>query len=252
MDSKRIARLTRDSFLSKPLFTRFTDIRKRPRISLQTILTSLFVMPFFGIKSLLSNDRIARSNQYKRLFGTKRKMVASDSTFARVLRWLKIEESRQFLLQFVAQFEEHQMLRKALSPTGPLRRIGILDGSHMGGHWHVTLCLAGMINYPVMVRRSSGRGEEQKVARKMMVEASRLLGDCRPDLWLLDALYFNVPTIETAQAQGAQVLFKVREPEFRTVTSDAKNLVRQLRGRGDRKRLGSTASVQLADLEGHR
>ena len=132
-------------------------------------------MPLFGIRSLLSNDRLARSKQYKRLFGTKRKMVASDSTFARVLRWLKIEESRELLLGFLVKFEEHEMPRKALSPTGRLRRIGILDGSYMGGHWHVTLCLAGMINYPVMVRRSSGRGEEQKVAREMMVEARELL-----------------------------------------------------------------------------
>ena len=62
MESERIARLARDSFLNEPLFQGFTDIRKRPRIKLRTILTSLFTMPLFGIKSLLSNDRQTRQH----------------------------------------------------------------------------------------------------------------------------------------------------------------------------------------------
>ena len=153
MESKRIARLARESFLNEPLFEGFTDIRKRPRIRLQTILASLFTMPFFGIRSLLSNDRQARTARYKKLFGSRRKMVASDSTFARVLRWLRLSETQEFLLQFLAGFERRDLLRKRLSSEGRPRRVGILDGTYMGGHWLVTLCLAGRINYPVMVRR---------------------------------------------------------------------------------------------------
>jgi len=53
MHDKRIARLARDAFLNEPLFQGFTDIRKNPSIRLQTILMSLFLMPFFGIASLL-------------------------------------------------------------------------------------------------------------------------------------------------------------------------------------------------------
>ncbi len=55
MESKRIAQLARDSFLDNPLFEGFTDIRKNPVIKLRTILMSLFLMPFFGMASLLSN-----------------------------------------------------------------------------------------------------------------------------------------------------------------------------------------------------
>ena len=163
MESKRIARLARESFLNEPLFQGFTDIRRRPRIRLQTILTSLFTMPFFGIRSLLSNDRQARTARYKKPFGSQRKMVASDSTFARVLRWLKPSETQAFLLGFLHRFEKYDLLRKRLSSKGRLRRVGILDGTYMGGHWLVSLCLAGRINYPVMVRRcrptSSGVSE---------------------------------------------------------------------------------------------
>jgi hypothetical protein len=230
MESKRIARIARDTFLKEPLFQGFTDIRKRPQIRLQAILMSLFAMPLFGMRCLLSNDRQARTAQYKKLFGCQRKMVASDSTFARVLRWLRPEELKGFLLQFLETFERRDLLRKRLSPKGKLRRLGILDGSYMGGHWLVTLCLAGKIDYPVMVERCHNQGQEQVVARKMMRAAAKLLGRLRPELWLLDALYFNVNTIAIARRMGSQVLFKFKDADYRTVTADAANLFQYFGG----------------------
>jgi hypothetical protein len=230
MESERIARIARDAFLKNPLFQGFTDIRKRPQIRLQAILMSLFAMPLFGMRSLLSNDRQARTTQYKKLFGCQRKMVASDSTSARVLKWLFPEQVEQFLLGFLQRFEQRDLLRKRLSPKGKLRRLGILDGSYMGGHWLVTLCLAGKIDYPVVVERCHNQGQEQLVARKMMQAAAKLLGKLRPELWLLDALYFTVNTIAIARGQGAHVLFKFKDADYRTVTADACNLFQHFGG----------------------
>jgi len=230
MESERIARLTRDAFLKEPLFQGFTDIRKRPQIRLQAILMSLFTMPLFGRRSLLSNDRHARTSHYKRLFGCQRKMVASDSTFARVLKWLYPQQVTQFLLGFLQRFERQDLLRKRLSPKGRLRRLGILDGSYMGGHWLVTLCLAGKIDYPVMVERYFNRGEEQQTARKLMQVAAKLLGKLRPELWLLDALYFNTNTIAIARRQHSHVVFKFKDADYRTVTADASNLFQYFGG----------------------
>ncbi len=230
MESERIARLTRDAFLNEPLFQGFTDIRKRPQIRLQAILMSLFAMPLFGRRSLLSNDRHARTSHYKKLFGCQRKMVASDSTFARVLKWLSPQQVKQFLLGFLQRFERRDLLRKRLSPKGRLRRLGILDGSYMGGHWLVTLCLAGKIDYPLMVERCHNQGQEQLVARQMMRAAGKLLGKLRPELWLLDALYFTVNTIAIARRQRAHVLFKFKDADFRTVTADASNLFQYFGG----------------------
>ena len=230
MESERIARLARDAFLKEPLFTRFTDIRKRPQIRLQAILLSLFAMPLFGMRSLLSNDRQARTSHYKKLFGCERTMVASDSTFARVLKWLYPQQVSQFLLGFLQRFEQHDLLRKRLSPKGKLRRLGILDGSYMGSHWLVTLCLAGKIDYPVMVERCEGQGHELKVALTMMRNAAKVLGKLRPQLWLLDALYFTKNTIAIARRQAAHVLFKFKNADYRTVTADAANLFEHFGG----------------------
>ncbi len=230
MESERIARLTQDAFLKEPLFGGFTDIRKRPQIRLQAILMSLYTMPLFGKRSLLSNDRQARSSHYKKLFGSQRKMLASDSTFARVLKWLNPQQTKQFLLGFVQRFERRDLLRKRLSPKGRLRRLGILDGSYMGGHWLVTLCLAGKIDYPLMVERCFNQGQEQLVARKMMQAAAKLLGKLRPELWLLDALYFTANTIAIARRQRAHVLFKFKDADYRSVTTDAQNLFQHFGG----------------------
>jgi len=224
MHSKRIARLTRESFLVEPLMKGFTDIRKKPVIPLRTILMSLFLMPFFGKTSLLSNDREARTDRYRRLFGCRRKMVCSDSTFARVLGWLKYGEVERFLLGLLTMFERRDMLRKRLCEGGRLRRLGILDGSYMGGQWQVTMCLPGKIAYPVMVRGYHNQGKELEVARQMMADAPAVLGEAKPELWLLDALYFNTNTIKIAREQGAQVLFKFKDADLRTVTKDAENL----------------------------
>ncbi len=230
MESERIARIARDAFLTDPLFQGFTDIRKRPQIKLQAILMSLFAMPLFGMRSLLSNDREARTGHYKKLFGCERKMVASDSTFARVLKWLYPQQVKQFLLNLRGRFERRDLLRKRLSPKGRLRRMGILDGSYMGGHWLVTLCLAGKIDYPVMVERCDNQGQEQRVARMMMQAAPKMLGELRPELWLLDALYFNKNTIAIARRQRSQVLFKFKDADYRTVTADAANLFQHFGG----------------------
>ncbi len=230
MESERIARLARDAFLNEPLFAGFTDIRKRPQIRLQAILMSLYTMPLFGKRSLLSNDRQARTSGYKKLFGCQRKMVASDSTFARVLKWLSAQQMKKFLLGFLQRFEQRDLLRKRLSPKGRLRRLGILDGSYMGGHWLVTLCLAGKIDYPVMVERCYNQGQEQLVARTMMRAAGKLLGKLRPELWLLDALYFTVNTITIARALHSHVLFKFKDADYRAVTADAANLFQHCGG----------------------
>jgi hypothetical protein len=146
------------------------------------------------------------------------------------LKWLKPQEGERFLLGFLPRFEGRDLLRKRLSPTGRLRRLGILDGSYMGGHWLVSLCLAGTINYPAVVQRCVSRGDEQTVARALMREAPRLLGAQRPQLWLLDALHFTVNTIRIARSTWTHVLFKFKDADFRTVTADARNLFQHCGG----------------------
>jgi len=202
----------------------FYDIRSNPTISLSTILCTVFLMPFFGLTSLLALDSLARTNRYKKLFDCKRKMVVSDSTVARVLRWLIPEQPKLFLLSLADHFDRLGLLDKALEPGGPPRRIGIIDGSVMGGHYHVTFSLHGSIEYPVFVEDQHTRGKELPVALNVIDQAYEYLGNCFPDLILADSLYFNVNTFKSIREKGAHILIKGSNPEFRSVLQDARFL----------------------------
>ena len=137
----------------------FTDTRKYPVIDLRDIIVQLFFMPFFGMTSLLNLDRISRKKSYKKLFRCKRKMVSSDTTIKRVLNWIHAGESRLFLLSFLPFMEENGLLQKMLTPSSNTRRLGIFDGSVMGGHYHETFTLSGMVNYPIFIEDCGKKGE---------------------------------------------------------------------------------------------
>ena len=202
----------------------FYDIRKHPTISLTTILCSVFLMPFFSLKSLLALDSLVRSNRYKKLFDCKRKMVVSDTTIARVLRWVIPDQPKMLLLNLVSHFDRLGLLEKALEPGSVPRRIGIIDGSVMGGHHHVTFSLHGSINCPVFIEDQQKRGKELPIALDLIDEAHRYLGECFPDLILADSLYFNTSTFTHVRSNGAHLLIKGSNPEFRSVLQDAQFL----------------------------
>ncbi len=106
MQDRNFAVLLKEKLKIFSLIELFPDIRKNPEIPLRDIILSLFLMPFFGLTSLLSLDREARKKQFKKLFGSKRKMVVSDSTLKRVLSWLSRKTAIFFLLEFLKVFEK--------------------------------------------------------------------------------------------------------------------------------------------------
>ncbi len=201
-----------------------TDIRKNPQIQLTHIVLSVLLMPFFSLHSLLSLDRVSRRCEFKKYFGCRRKMVASDSTISRALHWLKPEQLEQFQRSLLPLFEQQDLSRIQLAADGPYRRIGILDGSQMGQYHLVALCLAGKADYPMGVMDSSSRGKELPVARRIFQQAAKLCGSSFPELFVLDSLYFNKPFFDLVRAQGAHVLIQSDQPSFREVLQDAQYL----------------------------
>ncbi len=232
---KRIACLLKDKFKIRSILERTTDIRKNPSIKLQTILVSLFLMPFFSLTSLLSLDRESRTKAFKDLFGCKRKMVASDSTFRRVLGWLHNQQIAALLLSFLITFEKENLLQRQLVAGGTSKRLGILDGTYMGGHWLVTLCLTGKINYPALTRAYRKKGDELATSRKIINDSRKILGPTCPNLWLLDGLYFNKNTFCDVRNQHSHLLIKVEKAHFREVLRDAENLFQHFGGDLEKK-----------------
>ena len=153
---------------------RFTDIRTNPSIPLPTILVCVLLMPVLYRPSLLAVDRLARGKWLRRLCGSSRAMVASDSTMNRTLRWLSHGELERFVSSTIGTLSERRLLNTRLVPGEGTRRIAAVDGTHMGGHWMAAGALIGQITAVARLRRYRGRGLERRAGRQVIEE---LAGD---------------------------------------------------------------------------
>jgi hypothetical protein len=203
----------------------FSDIRTTPLIPLTNIIMAFCYTVFLGYKSLLGFDGAGRTQAVRRLFGPRKDdwaMVCSDSTMQRVARWLSAKEAQAFLQSYYGLFKEMGHDKRVLAPGAMPRRIGVMDGSCMGGHYVCALALIGKdMAYPWEIRPCPGRGHELSVAKAMI----RSLPDDqfkRPfDLLLYDFLAFNAPLITEARHKGLHVLIKGSSHEFRDVLKGA-------------------------------
>jgi hypothetical protein len=198
-----------------------TDIRKNPEISLHNIIMSILLMPFYGLKSLLAFDRLARKKRFKRLFKCKRKMVASDSTINRALNWMATSEIVNFQQTLVPSFKARNLQRIQLTDETGYKRIGIIDGSCMSNHYLSAFVLSGKIEYPLLIENCKKRGKELPVSKILLDKAQKILGKDFPQLILVDALYFNKNSFKRVRMKNSHILIKCKEPEFREVLKDA-------------------------------
>lgn len=229
----KLAPFFRDTVRIPQILESFSDIRLNPRIRLRDILTSVFLMPMIGLTALLRLDFHLRTKKMLSLFRCPagKKVVVSDTTVARVLHWLDQEQSKKALLAPCAWLNAKGMLQRQLSADSASRRLGVIDGSEMGGHYLVAALLCGQINYPVLTEPCKGRGHELKTAQSCLPTLARQLGPCAPNLWLFDALYFNRSTFKTVRDLGAHLLIKYSSHDdrvdtklFRDVLEDANRL----------------------------
>jgi hypothetical protein len=210
----QLALFFRDTLKVARIFDCFRDIRMHPRIPLRDILISVFLMPYWGFTALLRLDTHLRTPQMLRLFrcAKKKKVVVSDTTITRVLGWLNPEDSRKALLAPLRSLNQEGLLQRPLAPEGPSRRVGVIDGSQMGGHYLVAALLCGQVNYPVLTEPCKGRGHELKTTQRLLPILHQMLGPAAPQLWLVDALYFNQPIFHTVGDQQAHLLIKYAPP----------------------------------------
>jgi len=229
----KLAVFFRDTIKLSRIFDSFHDIRMHPRIRLKDILLSVFLMPYWGITALLRLDFLLRTPQMLRLFRSapNKKVVVSDTTIARVLKWVDPQDCRAALLTPLTTFDKENLLMRRLTPKGTSRRLGVIDGSQMGDHYLVAALLCGKVNYPVLVEPCKGRGHELKTTQHLLPIAHQLLEPAAPQLWLMDALYFTQPLFHTVRDQQAHILIKytphednVDEKLFRDVLQDTKAL----------------------------
>jgi hypothetical protein len=129
---------------------------------LKNIILAFCYTVFLGYKSLLGFDGAGRTQAVRRLFGPRLddwEMVCSDSTMQRVARWLNASEAQAFLQSFSGLWKESGRDKVILAPGAQPRRLGVMDGSCMGGKYVCVLALIGKdMTYPWEITLCPGRG----------------------------------------------------------------------------------------------
>ena len=228
--SEEISAFLRRSLRLHRLFGLFRDIRRNPVIPLKNLLGMIFCMPFFGQSSMLAADRDARRKRTRSLFDAEHrrdgvKMVASDSTLQRMLRWLDPQPTRRVMFEITRRLDRMGLLTARLSEHSPRRRLGIVDGSVLGKFYAVCVTLLGTVRVPLVIEPAGGRGKELPVAERLVKQAAAQLGAHAPTLWLADALYFTTGFFSLIHNDlHAHLLIKCKDPEFRDVLTDARGL----------------------------
>jgi hypothetical protein len=229
----KLASFFRDTVKIPQIIESFSDIRMHPRIRLRDILMCVFLMPVWGMTALLRLDFHLRTPKMLRLFHCPegKRVVVSDTTIARVMRWIDPQQSCDSLLAPCSALNAQGLLQSPLMPKGHSRRVAAFDGSQMGDHYLVAALLCGKVNYPVLIQPCIGRGHELKATQQWLPVVHKRLGPAAPKLWLFDALYFNRSTFTTVRNLEAHLLIKYSPNEddvdtklFRDVLEDAKAL----------------------------
>ena len=107
------------------------DGRCRPIIPTSTIFLSLLMLVTFKQRSFLKLDQIMRIPEVRNFFKTKRKMVVSDSTIARVLPSFDKEPLRKYLKVVYLKARKEGLCKV----EGERMKVAVVDGSQFGGFY---------------------------------------------------------------------------------------------------------------------
>lgn len=143
-------------------------------------------MPLFSCKSLFDLDYLARNKYVRKLLGSKRYMVGSDSTIQRVISQI-IPDEVTTMVGTSMKLSVSDTEASCYLDTGVHRSIGIVDGTCVfGSVWFTVLARPTKTGtYVQVVRPMKGRGHELRGSEEMLLRE----GDTLPQLLTFDGLY---------------------------------------------------------------
>ncbi|OHB74296.1 MAG: hypothetical protein A2Z34_08735 [Planctomycetes bacterium RBG_16_59_8] len=179
-----------------------------------------------GKKSFHQTDTFARQASVRRWLVSKRRMVASDSTLARVLPQVEVEEVREELAQ------SYQLLRqeghgKVDVGGGRHLRIGVVDGSVLCGRYACGLEVVGEHAALIDVEPCEGRGKELVGSDRLIRRAYERHGKGFIDLLAYDGLGITGKLLTLVHDEcGSQMLVKTKELDSLLILKDAEGIFR--------------------------
>lgn len=223
MNIGKATKFLEEKFHLKEWKKKVQDERKRPIISPGVIFKLVREMVFLGQKSLLSVDKFNRSTEVLNWYGKKgKKMVVSDTTMTLSLGGFNCEKLRE-ILKDAYRVSEKEGTSAMTLPSGKKLRIGIVDGSKLGGIMGSVLMVPGIVNAPLDVERYT-MGKELEATKIVLNRTVKRFGKGFVNIILGDALYLTTNHISQCREHlGSEVLIKT-ENECLDIIKDARGL----------------------------
>lgn len=192
--------------------SKITETRKKPRIPIAMLFLLMTLGLALGRGSLHQIDFFARIPALRRLLGTRRQMVASDSTLERELPRMNVDEVREQLQATYVRWKQkgnHYTLS-----TGRRIRVGVLDGSDMRSGFTSALQVKADRGVFLLDAEPYYRdGKELPTTTALVERAAGCHGKGFLDIVLGDALHVSGPFWNACRSQGIHVLVKGEAPK---------------------------------------
>lgn len=206
------------------------DARKCPEVATATVAESVALGGALGVPSLRQLDQALRKKGVRQALGSQRARVASDTTVSRVCDVMKTSDIRQRVRAAWQSARQGGLL--GVEVGGRKRRVGVVDGTFMGGHWMSAMYEVGEIPALVNAVRYPKRGKELVASRALLGHIGRHEGRGVFDLVLFDGLYANEPIWAACEEIGVQGVVKLKPEE-----ADRLLILKDARGLFDAPRL---------------
>jgi hypothetical protein len=166
-----------------------------------------------GNSSFVEMDRTARQPWYRRLLGSLRDMVVSDSTVRRELARMDAQGVREDLYQTFLRWKERGGASYTL-PSGRQIRLGAVDGTQWGNRFASCLqVIADQGDFLLDMELTKTHGNEREGTLKVTDRCAARLGDGCLDVIVGDGLYPCGPIFTGFRNHGFNAVVKMKAEE---------------------------------------
>lgn len=185
-----------------------TDHRIKFIIPLSQIFKALFYTTILSINTFLSKDKFLRNDFIRKFIGSKRYMVASDSTLERALSGnIDIDELKNINSNFFKRLPRSHFVDKNLN-----RVCGIMDGTVTGKFMKEFMLIPGESNFILNFNTIPKRGKELPSAEKLIIDSLKIVKKGFFNLILNDGLYYSQNFFKVCLEQfGSHAFVKTQE-----------------------------------------
>jgi hypothetical protein len=205
---KELRRFCDRQFKLCDLIHSLTDHRKKYEIPLSHIFYTLLYTTIINENNFLAKDKIARKKYFKNFIGSKRNMVASDSTLERNLRNnLETSELNSLNIALMGTLSREKLVDRTLK-----KRCLVFDGSGVSKDLKEIAFIPGEVDLFFQSYSIPKKGKELPSAYRLLKRISNQFGKDSFDLMLFDGLYYSNQLFKTVRNNfNAHVLVKTKE-----------------------------------------